>query len=70
MRVIIVDDHGDTRAGYAEFLGVFGFDYAAGAAPACGEAIPMGGSHWECGCGGTGGTTCIGSHSAAFFACR
>ena len=30
MRVIIVDDHGDTRAGYAEFLGVFGFDVRAG----------------------------------------
>ena len=29
MRVIIVDDHGDTRAGYAEFLGVFGFDVRA-----------------------------------------
>jgi len=25
-RVIIVDDHGDTRAGYAEFLAEFGFD--------------------------------------------
>jgi CheY-like chemotaxis protein len=25
-RCIIVDDHGDTRAGYAEFLGAFGFD--------------------------------------------
>ena len=25
-RVIIVDDHGDTRAGYAEFLTAFGFD--------------------------------------------
>ena len=25
-RVIIVDDHGDTRAGYAEFLSAFGFD--------------------------------------------
>ena len=25
-RCIIVDDHGDTRAGYAEFLGVFGFE--------------------------------------------
>ena len=25
-RCIIVDDHGDTRAGYAEFLGSFGFD--------------------------------------------
>ena len=30
MRVIIVDDHGDTRAGYAEFLNVFGFDVRAG----------------------------------------
>ena len=29
MRVIIVDDHGDTRAGYAEFLNVFGFDVRA-----------------------------------------
>jgi CheY-like chemotaxis protein len=29
MRVIIVDDHGDTRAGYAEFLGVFGFEVRA-----------------------------------------
>jgi two-component system cell cycle response regulator DivK len=29
MRVIIVEDHGDTRAGYAEFLGVFGFDVRA-----------------------------------------
>ena len=26
MRCIIVDDHGDTRAGYAEFLSAFGFD--------------------------------------------
>lgn len=25
-RCIIVDDHGDTRAGYAEFLSAFGFD--------------------------------------------
>lgn len=25
-RCIIVDDHGDTRAGYAEFLTAFGFD--------------------------------------------
>ena len=25
-RCIIVDDHGDTRAGYAEFLSVFGFE--------------------------------------------
>ncbi len=25
-RCIIVDDHGDTRAGYAEFLAAFGFD--------------------------------------------
>ena len=25
-RCIIVDDHGDTRAGYAEFLATFGFD--------------------------------------------
>jgi two-component system, cell cycle response regulator DivK len=25
-RCIIVDDHGDTRAGYAEFLSTFGFD--------------------------------------------
>jgi CheY-like chemotaxis protein len=25
-RCIVVDDHGDTRAGYAEFLGAFGFD--------------------------------------------
>lgn len=25
-RVIIVDDHGDTRQGYAEFLSAFGFD--------------------------------------------
>ena len=25
-RCIIVDDHGDTRAGYAEFLTTFGFD--------------------------------------------
>ena len=25
-RCIIVDDHGDTRAGYAEFLSVSGFD--------------------------------------------
>jgi CheY-like chemotaxis protein len=25
-RCIIVDDHGDTRAGYAEFLSSFGFD--------------------------------------------
>jgi CheY-like chemotaxis protein len=25
-RCIIVDDHGDTRAGYAEFLASFGFD--------------------------------------------
>jgi two-component system, cell cycle response regulator DivK len=25
-RCIIVEDHGDTRAGYAEFLGAFGFD--------------------------------------------
>lgn len=25
-RCIIVDDHGDTRAGYAEFLSGFGFD--------------------------------------------
>ena len=30
MRVIIVDDHGDTRAGYAEFLGAFGFEVRAG----------------------------------------
>jgi two-component system, cell cycle response regulator DivK len=30
MRVIIVDDHGDTRAGYTEFLGVFGFDVRSG----------------------------------------
>jgi CheY-like chemotaxis protein len=30
MRVIIVDDHGDTRAGYAEFLSVFGFEVRAG----------------------------------------
>ena len=30
MRVSIVDDHGDTRAGYAEFLGAFGFDVRAG----------------------------------------
>ena len=29
MRVIIVDDHGDTRAGYAEFLTAFGFDVRA-----------------------------------------
>ena len=29
MRVIIVDDHGDTRAGYAEFLNGFGFDVRA-----------------------------------------
>ena len=27
---IIVDDHGDTRAGYAEFLSAFGFDVRAG----------------------------------------
>ena len=26
MRIIIVDDHGDTRVGYAEFLTAFGFD--------------------------------------------
>jgi CheY-like chemotaxis protein len=25
-RCIIVDDHGDTRAGYAEFLNTFGFE--------------------------------------------
>lgn len=25
-RIIIVDDHGDTRLGYAEFLSAFGFD--------------------------------------------
>ncbi len=25
-RCIIVDDHGDTRMGYAEFLGAFGFE--------------------------------------------
>ena len=25
-RCIIVDDHGDTRAGYAEFLSAFGFE--------------------------------------------
>jgi CheY-like chemotaxis protein len=25
-RCIIVEDHGDTRAGYAEFLGTFGFE--------------------------------------------
>jgi CheY-like chemotaxis protein len=30
MQVIIVDDHGDTRAGYSEFLGAFGFDVRAG----------------------------------------
>ena len=30
MRVIIVDDHGDTRAGYTEFLGVFGFEVRSG----------------------------------------
>ena len=30
MRVIIVDDHGDTRAGYAEFLSGFGFEVRAG----------------------------------------
>jgi two-component system, cell cycle response regulator DivK len=29
MRIIIVDDHGDTRAGYAEFLTAFGFDVRA-----------------------------------------
>lgn len=29
MRVIIVDDHGDTRAGYTEFLTAFGFDVRA-----------------------------------------
>ena len=31
MRIIIVDDHGDTRAGYAEFLTAFGFDVRAAA---------------------------------------
>jgi CheY-like chemotaxis protein len=31
MRVIIVDDHGDTRVGYVEFLGAFGFDVRAAA---------------------------------------
>ena len=30
-RCIIVDDHGDTRAGYAEFLTVFGFEVRAAA---------------------------------------
>jgi two-component system cell cycle response regulator DivK len=29
MRVIIVEDHGDTRAGYTEFLSAFGFDVRA-----------------------------------------
>ena len=31
MRVIIVEDHGDTRAGYTEFLTAFGFDVRAAA---------------------------------------
>ena len=31
MRIIIVDDHGDTRAGYAEFLTAFGFEVRAAA---------------------------------------
>jgi two-component system, cell cycle response regulator DivK len=30
-RCIIVEDHGDTRAGYAEFLTAFGFDVRAAA---------------------------------------
>jgi CheY-like chemotaxis protein len=30
-RCIIVDDHGDTRLGYAEFLSAFGFDVKAAA---------------------------------------
>jgi CheY-like chemotaxis protein len=30
-RCIIVDDHGDTRTGYAEFLAAFGFDVKAAA---------------------------------------
>lgn len=30
-RCIIVDDHGDTRAGYAEFLTTFGFDVSTAA---------------------------------------
>ena len=29
MRIIIVDDHGDTRLGYAEFLTAFGFEVRA-----------------------------------------
>ena len=29
MRIIIVDDHGDTRAGYMEFLTAFGFQVRA-----------------------------------------
>ena len=31
VRCIIVDDHGDTRAGYAEFLTAFGFEVRAAA---------------------------------------
>ena len=30
-RCIIVDDHGDTRTGYAEFLAAFGFDVRSAA---------------------------------------
>ena len=29
-RCIIVDDHGDTRPGYAEFLSAFGFEVRTG----------------------------------------
>lgn len=30
-RCVVVDDHGDTRIGYAEFLSAFGFDVRAAA---------------------------------------